>query len=240
MSLAGTRGPIAGWREAQLRKIFDTGDTLRLQFPREDLGFQYARGAVCPHADDVPASGAQAPSSSPRNRSSEYVPSTAPGFRLPHVELRLEDALTASTVDMAARLAAAQLMLVVSDDHGSPVPSSLWQDATASLAAQGAQLSILVIRQQPAHASSTAGAAGALIQEGTLPADSKPSNGKPVQMVGLDVAGRWPEVREVNATGAILVRPDGHVAWRSMGAPATLAAGCKALQDARQSVFRAP
>jgi hypothetical protein len=42
MSLAGTGGPLAGWRQAQLDGIFAAGHTLRLQFPREDLGFRCA------------------------------------------------------------------------------------------------------------------------------------------------------------------------------------------------------
>jgi 2,4-dichlorophenol 6-monooxygenase len=33
-----------------------------------------------------------------------------------------------------------------------------------------------------------------------------------------DVDGRWSEVGEVAEDGAVLVRPDGHVAWRSLGA----------------------
>jgi hypothetical protein len=40
MSLAGTSGPLAPWRQAQLDKIFSAGATLRLQFPKEDLGFR--------------------------------------------------------------------------------------------------------------------------------------------------------------------------------------------------------
>lgn len=44
MSLAGTSGPLAPWRQAQLAKIFSAGATLRLQFPKEDLGFRWAPG----------------------------------------------------------------------------------------------------------------------------------------------------------------------------------------------------
>jgi 2,4-dichlorophenol 6-monooxygenase len=34
-----------------------------------------------------------------------------------------------------------------------------------------------------------------------------------------DVAGTWAEVREVGSDGAVLVRPDHHVAWRAMNLP---------------------
>lgn len=36
---------------------------------------------------------------------------------------------------------------------------------------------------------------------------------------GLRDAGRFGDVYGVGAPGAVLVRPDGHVAWRSFGAP---------------------
>lgn len=35
----------------------------------------------------------------------------------------------------------------------------------------------------------------------------------------LDCMGAWAACREVDATGAVLVRPDGHVAWRVLSAP---------------------
>lgn len=41
LSVSGLRGPLKTWREQQLAKIFESGQTLRLQFPREDLGFVY-------------------------------------------------------------------------------------------------------------------------------------------------------------------------------------------------------
>lgn len=52
-TLAGpAAGPVvARWRQAQLQSIFSSGDTLRLQFPREDLGFRYRHGAVVQHSD---------------------------------------------------------------------------------------------------------------------------------------------------------------------------------------------
>lgn len=38
---SGPRGPLRPWRERQLAGIFASDATLRLQFPREDLGFTY-------------------------------------------------------------------------------------------------------------------------------------------------------------------------------------------------------
>ena len=42
-ALSGTRGPAGLWRTPRLRKLFDSGASLRLQFPKEDLGFAYTR-----------------------------------------------------------------------------------------------------------------------------------------------------------------------------------------------------
>lgn len=39
---APSTGPLAGWRRARLAKLFDGGATLRLQYPKEDLGFVYS------------------------------------------------------------------------------------------------------------------------------------------------------------------------------------------------------
>lgn len=36
------QGPLAGWRRSRLAKLFDGGATLRLQYPKEDLGFVYS------------------------------------------------------------------------------------------------------------------------------------------------------------------------------------------------------
>ncbi len=38
---AGVRGPLRAWRKKALQRIFEAGDSLRLQFPLEDLGFRY-------------------------------------------------------------------------------------------------------------------------------------------------------------------------------------------------------
>jgi 2,4-dichlorophenol 6-monooxygenase len=36
-----------------------------------------------------------------------------------------------------------------------------------------------------------------------------------------DEEGRWPNLSEVDPSGAVLVRPDGHVAWRTLTLPAS-------------------
>ena len=124
LSVSGLYGPLKAWRERQLSQIFASGQTLRLQFPKEDLGFNYntVDAAICP---EHPASDADTDSSAPHvsvpradgtavnfegsmqrkgHRSSalserqsnrsvggsdrQYIPSCAPGGRLPHCMLQ--------------------------------------------------------------------------------------------------------------------------------------------------------
>ena len=41
LAASGTAGPLRAWRKPALQRIFESGESLRLQFPREDLGFTY-------------------------------------------------------------------------------------------------------------------------------------------------------------------------------------------------------
>ena len=51
-SVSGLYGPLKAYRERQLARIFASGQTLRLQFPKEDLGFVYDKpgAAICTEA----------------------------------------------------------------------------------------------------------------------------------------------------------------------------------------------
>ena len=54
-AMAGPTGLLAPWREGLLRELFASGQSLRLQFPAEDLGFCYseAGAAVAAPADST-------------------------------------------------------------------------------------------------------------------------------------------------------------------------------------------
>jgi len=43
-----------------------------------------------------------------------------------------------------------------------------------------------------------------------------------------DLYGAWAEIAEIGETGCVLVRPDQHVAWRRVSAPADPAAELRA------------
>jgi len=110
LSVSGLYGPLKQWRERQLSSIFASGQTLRLQFPKEDLGFVYNTpgAAVCPEtgtalsasAQPQPDSaGADATAVNTKDRvhtatrgsvggsDRRYRPSCTPGSRLPHCTL---------------------------------------------------------------------------------------------------------------------------------------------------------
>lgn len=53
----------------------------------------------------------------------------------------------------------------------------------------------------------------------------------------LDAYCNWHSVREIDEAGALLVRPDGVVAWRSMRAAANRAQACEALSSALATVL---
>jgi hypothetical protein len=92
----GLANAVIPLRRGVLQDILESGMSLRLQFPREDLGFVYSQVAV-----DAGAGGqqqqqaAQQPlgssgaGSSKHGRSSEYVPAVVVGGRLPHCWLQL-------------------------------------------------------------------------------------------------------------------------------------------------------
>ena len=113
LSVSGLHGPLRSWRERQLAKIFASGQTLRLQFPKEDLGFVYSsKGvAVCPESPLSPqspqvqnpelgVSGSDGTAANTKGRSHrqgsgsvggsdrQYRPSCSPGGRLPHCTLQ--------------------------------------------------------------------------------------------------------------------------------------------------------
>lgn len=88
-ALAAGRGVAASilpLRKAALQQILSSGQSLRLQFPKEDLGVVYQQGAV--DREGSVASGA-AEGGSSSSRGLPYVPSTEVGGRLPHCKLAM-------------------------------------------------------------------------------------------------------------------------------------------------------
>jgi hypothetical protein len=121
------------------------------------LGFRYEKGALLPDAGPQPR---------PGNPVREYVPSGAPGARLPHAWLRPG----VSTLDLVPH---DRFLLLAARDGAA------WIDA----AGQGAQVPLASLR---------------------LGADVPDPGGAFAARLGIE------------PDGALLVRPDQHVAWRSL------------------------
>jgi hypothetical protein len=54
---AGTSAAVRAVQRGALEEVFERGETLRLQFPKEDLGFVYGEGAVCREGEGARGSG---------------------------------------------------------------------------------------------------------------------------------------------------------------------------------------
>jgi 2-polyprenyl-6-methoxyphenol hydroxylase-like FAD-dependent oxidoreductase len=136
-----------------------------------DLGFAYTEGVVLPEPTRKPDA---------NNPVVDYLPTTWPGARLPHLWVRRgPDRLALHDLLDGERF----LLLT------HPSGRQCWGDAvTAVQNCLAFPISCLSI-----------GAQGA--------ADL------------IDEQGVWPRLSEVEETGAVLVRPDGHVAWRCQEAP---------------------
>ena len=95
------RGPLKAWRRKALQSIFEAGDSLRLQFPLEDLGFCYTApgSAIClpghaasgraPAAQETASDTAQRNVTAQQGRGLDYAQNTHPGSRLPHCEVKI-------------------------------------------------------------------------------------------------------------------------------------------------------
>ncbi|KAH7616498.1 putative polyketide hydroxylase [Nannochloris sp. 'desiccata'] len=82
--------PLAALRRTELNALFDHGETLRLQYPKEDLGFLYSdsRTAAIQYENESGDEQQVAKYIRPKPRDAPYVPTTLPGARLPHLKLR--------------------------------------------------------------------------------------------------------------------------------------------------------
>jgi 2-polyprenyl-6-methoxyphenol hydroxylase-like FAD-dependent oxidoreductase len=216
--------PLAVLRRGELEELFAHGDTLRLQYPKEDLGFLYngtdAALSYSPGEADQAAEYV-----GPKPRDAPYRPITLPGARLPHFPLQLVrpgalDVFSLSTplessVDLPL---AAGLRFVLLLSPGSGLEA--WVAAVAAHNAaegeDGAQVVPVVM----------AGPSDDMERLHKLPEE--------VALV-VDAGGRWAALRGVGPEAGVLVRPDGHVAWRG-GAGTVGKEG--ALSDALSAVLR--
>ncbi|KAL5717346.1 hypothetical protein ACHQM5_010364 [Ranunculus cassubicifolius] len=187
--------PLGSSRLAKLKRIFDGGESLQLQFPAEDLGFRYVEGALVGDID-----GSQNKQEVPTGRRRNYVPSAEPGARLPHMSIRMlptsdsSEEKTLSTLDLVSgdKL---EFVLIISPKRKS---YELAQAAISVADKFSVGLKVCVLWGECSGVSMKIGRDNYVDVE-------EVKNGRL----------SWWEMCRMGNKGAILVRPDEHIAWRS-------------------------
>ncbi|KEF56626.1 uncharacterized protein A1O9_06815 [Exophiala aquamarina CBS 119918] len=137
----------------------------------------------------------------------EYHPSTIPGHHLPHLwlERKGEDAgprnsraISVSTRDL---IRYGGFVLFTSRPD-------LWRRAAAVVGGYWGDSGVARLLHVVGIQSESDGEAGQVAPSSEV----QPNTAE----VWNDVAGKWPSLRGVRTSGAVLVRPDGIVAWRAM------------------------
>ncbi|KAG6554781.1 hypothetical protein Mapa_003801 [Marchantia paleacea] len=204
--------PIAASRISRVQRILQQGSSLQLQFPAEDLGFRYDCGALISDKLDT----TEEELAKPTGRRREYMPSSKPGSRLPHMSMRYLDAelrnlseARPSTLDLVS-CASLELLLIV-----GPTRSGLkWGDAALKAAKMhGVPLKVSVIWSKGfAWRYSSDELAE---EERDVVLKWRQLETVYVVHVEEDVDSWW-KLCGIPSTGALLVRPDEHIAWRTL------------------------
>ncbi|CAA6660080.1 unnamed protein product [Spirodela intermedia] len=186
-SLLNENSPLMSWRLAKVRSILNEGKSLQLQFPAEDLGFRYLEGAM-----DSSVSGRikdEESTSGCRGESRDYVPSSEPGSRIPHMPVRLlnasDDKDILSTLDLvpADKL---EFLLII-----APVKESYDLALSAFRVARDFGVVLKVCTMWP-HGSFD---------------EHQSGSGRALEP--------WDNYMDVEERWAIMVRPDDHIVWRA-------------------------
>ncbi|KAG6764653.1 hypothetical protein POTOM_032133 [Populus tomentosa] len=199
--LLNEKNLLGSSRLAKLRRLFEEGKSLQLQFPAEDLGFRYLEGALIPDSDSV---GAQEP---PTGCRKDYIPSSDPGSRLPHMNVRMlsnsSSEACISTLDLLPGDKVEFLLFI------APLEKSYHLAVAALKVAEEFKVSVKVCILWPPE---TVKGAEARSKTALAPWENY-----------IDVAeankssnsSSWWSMCQMTDKGAILVRPDEHIAWRA-------------------------
>ncbi|AES72064.2 putative 2-hydroxybiphenyl 3-monooxygenase [Medicago truncatula] len=198
-SVLNESNPLGSSRLAKLRHIFEEGKSLQLQFPAEDLGFRYLQGAIVPESSDV-----ESPPQVPTGRRRDYIPSAQPGCRLPHMFVRI-NALSEETVSTHDLVSGDKIEFVLII---APVKESYHLAREAFKVAEERQVSLKVCVFW-----STDSVEG--LDNGSKDALSPWKNYADVVEV-CSTTSNWWDMCNMTNKGAILVRPDEHIAWRAI------------------------
>lgn len=198
-SVLNESNPLGSSRLAKLRHIFEEGKSLQLQFPAEDLGFRYLQGAIMPESGDV-----ESPPQVPTGRRRDYIPSAQPGSRLPHMFVRVnplsEEKI--STLDLVSGDKVEFILII------APVKESYHLAREAFKVAEERQVSLKVCVFW-----STDSVEG--LDKVSKEALSHWKNYADV-VEASSTTSNWWDMCNMTNRGAILVRPDEHIAWRTI------------------------
>lgn len=192
--------PLGASRLAKLRRIFDEGKSLQLQFPAEDLGFRYLDGALVRDGDST-----QNAPETPTGRRRDYIPLAEPGARLPHMYVRMLRKSTTeeklSTLDLVSSDKLEFLLII------APVKNSYNLAKAAFKVGEEFRvgLKVCVIWSH----GSNEGMNGS--KESLAPWE----NYVDVEEVNVPSSLSWWGICKMTERSAILVRPDDHIAWRA-------------------------
>ncbi|KAK9072259.1 hypothetical protein SSX86_008692 [Deinandra increscens subsp. villosa] len=194
--------PLGSSRLAKVRRIFEEGKSLQLQFPAEDLGFRYREGALVPEID---SEGAPIKPEPPTGRRREYIPSADPGSRLPHMNVKalseVKKEAIISTLDLISRDKVEFLLII------APIDSSYRLALNVLKVANEHNILVKVCVMWP---------------NGIVNGDARTKTSLAPWENYIDVvevrqpsnSSSWWDICKMTHRGAILVRPDDHIAWR--------------------------
>ncbi|KAL0385393.1 UNVERIFIED_CONTAM: 2,4-dichlorophenol 6-monooxygenase [Sesamum radiatum] len=201
-SLLNENNPLGSSRLSRLRQIFEEGKSLQLQFPAEDLGFRYSKGALVSDGDSLSG----APQETPTGRRRDYIPSSDPGSRLPHMQIQpLSELLNKdafSTLDLVS-VDNVEFVLII-----APVEESYRLAQAAFKVAEEFKLPLKAcILWQQKSTDGEVNSKKALFPwtnfVDVIEAKSSPTSPS------------WWDLCQMTDRGAILVRPDEHIGWRA-------------------------
>lgn len=197
--------PLGSLRLARLRNILDEGKSLQLQFPAEDLGFRYEKGALV--AEDCAKTTHQTEELKHSKRSSgEYIPSAKVGSRLPHMLVRplhTSSEGVFSTLDLLSGDKPEFVIII------APLKESYKLAQDMLRITDEFELSAKVCVMWPQ------GSGGEEVK-GSISELAPWTNYVDVEEIPrATVNSSWWEICQVSNRSVILVRPDEHIAWRT-------------------------
>ncbi|KAL6551243.1 hypothetical protein OROMI_021731 [Orobanche minor] len=200
-SLLNENNPLGSSRLLKLKQVIDEGKSLQLQFPAEDLGFRYSKGALVPEYDSSSST-----QETPTGHWRDYIPSSVPGSRLPHMKIQLLSSLSTedvfSTLDLVSGDIIEFLLIIAPIKESYQLAQSAFQVAVEFKV----PLKVCVMWQEK-HTDSSSSTKELLPWENFVDVIEDKSH--------HPSSRSWWDLCQMTDRGAILVRPDDHIAWRA-------------------------